>query len=40
MIETRVILIGLTLVLGILGVLIIYFSYKILKAVSDSSPKI
>ena len=38
MIETRVILIGLTLVLGILGVLIIYFSYKILKAVSDSSP--
>ena len=39
MIETRVILIGLTLVLGILGVLIIYFSYKILKAVSDSSPE-
>ena len=38
MIETRVILIGLTLVLGILAVLIIYFSYKILKAVSDSSP--
>lgn len=37
MIETRVILVGLTLVLGILGFVIIYFSNKILKAVSDSS---
>ena len=37
MIETRTILIGLTLVLGILGSVIIYFSNKILEAVSDSS---
>ena len=37
MIETRVILVGLTLVLGILGFVIIYFSNKILEAVSDSS---
>ena len=37
MIETRAILIGLILVLGILGSVIIYFSNKILKAVSDSS---